>query len=116
MTKSLFPALKPYSDRIRSSLRSRRVLLLFLFPVVVYLISRIYENELTSLIMPLFPVEDDKSFGFYKDFVRLTFNEILWLSFFMFLAWATYVYGHGPDSLQSVERRVVNRSAFFAGT
>ena len=115
MTKFLFPALKPYPDRIISSIRSPRVLLFFLIPLGAYLIARIYENEFTSLLIPLFPVEDDKSFGFYKDFVRLSFNEMLWLSFFLFLAWATYVYGRGPDSLQSVDSRVVNRAAFFAG-
>jgi len=115
MTKSLSPTLKPNPDRILSSIRSPWVLVFFLLPLAVYFISRIYENELTSLIIPLFPIEADKSFGFYKDFVRLCFNEMLWLSFFLLLVWAFYVYGRGPDSLHAIENHVVHRAAFYSG-
>ena len=88
--------------------------MLFLIPVIAYWIFRVYENDLTELIIPLFPVEDDKSFGFYQDFLRLCFNEMLWLSLFLLSAWSIYVYGRGPDSFHGIENRVIHRAAHYA--
>lgn len=114
MVKFLFPALRSYPRTLSTSIRSRWIPALFLIPLVAYFVLRIYEDQLTHLIIPLFPVEDDKSFGFYQDFLRLCFNEMLWLSFFLLSAWAIYVYGSGPHSLQLVERRVLDRAVLSA--
>ena len=114
MVKFFFPALKSYPRTLSTSIKSRWIPALFLIPLVVYFIFRIYENELTELIIPLFPVEDDKSFGFYQDFLRLCFNEMLWVSFFLLSAWSIYVYGPGPDSFRGVESRVIDRSLLSA--
>jgi hypothetical protein len=62
----------------------------------------------------LFPVEPDKSFGFYRDFLRLCFSEMLWLSFFLLMAWYIYVFGHGSGHLASLESRVIDHATLFA--
>src|SRR5688500_12643244 len=68
-------------------IRSRWVLLLLILPLGVYIAYRLLEQEATRLIIPFFPREQDKSFGFYQDFLRLCFNELLWITFFFFVAW-----------------------------
>ena len=92
MVKFFLPALRRYPQAMSASIRSRWVPVLFLLPLLLYWLLRSAETELTNLIIPLFPVEEDKSFTFYKDFVRLCLNEMLWLSFFLLLAWIAYVY------------------------
>jgi hypothetical protein len=68
-------------------IRSRWVLLLFILPAGIYIAYRLLEYEATRFIIPFFPREQDKSFGFYQDFLRLCFNELLWISLFFFVAW-----------------------------
>lgn len=81
-----------YSDTILTSMKSRWVPWLFTIPVTLYLVFRLFETELTHLIIPLFPEEADKAFGFYRDFLRLCLNEMLWLSLFLLMGWAILVY------------------------
>lgn len=82
----------PVSSRNLERIKSPWVPLLFLAPLLAFLVFRIYETELTALIIPLFPDEADKSFGFYRDFLELCFNEMLWQSMFLLMAWAILVY------------------------
>ena len=114
MVKFFFSAFKSYPGTLSTSIRSRWIPALFLVPLIAYFIFRIYENELTGLIIPLFPVEEDKSFGFYQDFLRLCFNEMLWLSFYLLSAWCIYVSGPGPGFLRGMESRVIDRSLLSA--
>jgi hypothetical protein len=51
--------------------------LLFAFPLIIYGAFRLFEVERTHLIIPLFPKVPDKSFGFYNDFLRFCFHEML---------------------------------------
>lgn len=87
-----FIPLTTYPDSNYHFLRSRWVFLLFLLPVMLYLPLRYFESELTNLIIPFFPIEADKSVGFYRDLLRLCFNEMLWLSLFLLIAWILYTY------------------------
>lgn len=85
----------------------------FLAPLIIYCILIAYEKELTQMIIPLFPVEDDKSFGFYRDFLRLCFNEMLWLTFFLLASCLVYVYSRGVNILTRAERYVLGRARLF---
>lgn len=80
----------PFSKREHVKTRIRSpwfFLLMLLLPCAVYLLGRIFEQSITKLIIPFFPVENDKGYLFYLDFVRLCLNEVLWLSFFCLIAW-----------------------------
>lgn len=92
MVKFFLPAIKNYPEVMSASIRSRWLPVLFLIPLLLYWLLRSAEMEVTRIIIPLFPVEEDKSFTFYQDFVRLCLNEMLWLSFFLAVAWIAYVY------------------------
>ena len=90
------------------------MLLFFLAPLILYIVLRAFERELTELIIPLFPVEDDKSFGFYRDFLRLCFNEILWLTFFLFASWLVYIYTPITSAVTRREGHLIQRATLSA--
>ena len=96
-----------------TSIKSKWIPFAFLLPVLLYLILRAFEIELTHMIIPYFPVEEDKSFGFYHDFVRLCLNEMLWLSLFLIMAWMAYVYGSVADIFGKLEDYVLRRAALY---
>lgn len=91
MFKFFIPlAAYPYSND--HAQRARRVTWLFLLPVILYILLRLFEDELTALIIPFFPVESDKSVGFYRDLIRLCSNELLWITFFLLTTWVLHHY------------------------
>ena len=109
----------PYSDTILTSMKSRWVPWLFTIPVILYLVFRTFETELTHLIIPLFPDEADKAFGFYRDFLRLCLNEMLWLSLFLLMGWTILVYVPIRAVMTRIEglflaRSVLNTSVILA--
>lgn len=90
---SKFPVpLQAYPDANIQVQRARWLALLFVIQVILYILLRSFESELTSLVIPFFPAEADKSVGFYRDLVRLCANEFLWLSLFLLATWAVYAY------------------------
>jgi hypothetical protein len=66
--------------------------LLILFPLAIYSLYLANEQRLLSFIMSLFPREADKSIGFYRDFLKLVFGEMLWITGFFILAWIIVAY------------------------
>jgi hypothetical protein len=66
--------------------------LLILFPLAIYGLYLTNEQRLLSFIMSLFPREADKSVGFYRDFLKLVFGEMLWITGFFTLVWIIVAY------------------------
>lgn len=84
------PALR--YEFLKSRIKTPWFLLVALIPFTLYWIGRRFEVDITTAIIPLFPFEADKGFSFYQDFVRLSLNEILWLTFFFLLTWLFFVW------------------------
>lgn len=80
-----------------------------------YLLFLQFEGELTRAIIPLFPDEPDKSFGFYRDFLRLCFQEMLWVSFFFLLAWFIGCYVPLSQIMKRIERHIKRRQRIYLG-
>lgn len=85
------------------------MLLLFLIPPALYVILKGFETDLTRLIIPYFPEEPDKSFGFYRDFVRLCLNEMLWVSFFGLTTVVLFTYFPIDQAFAYINRHLVRR-------
>ena len=113
MLKSILPALKDSSQSVLMS-KSKWLFLLFLIPLVTYFFLRIFEDELTSFIIPFFPEESDKSFGFYRDLLRLCSNEMLWLSLFVFLTVALLLFSQLPSILARVNKQISERAGRYS--
>jgi hypothetical protein len=60
---------------------------LFAIPVVAYLFFLLFDDSILAITLPYFPDEPDKSVGFYRDLLHLAFQEIVWYTGFLFLAW-----------------------------
>ena len=101
------------SDTILTRIKSKRVPYLFVIPLCLYLVFRAFETELTNFIIPLFPDEPDKSFGFYRDFLRLCFNEMLWLSLFLLTAWVIIMYVPLRDVMTRIEDHFMARPVVY---
>ena len=112
MAKFFIPSI-PYSDTILTSIKSRWVPYVFILPLGLYFIFRIFETELTLFIIPLFPNEPDKSFGFYRDFLRLCFNEMLWLSLFLLIAWLMLLLVPITRVMSWIENHYMRRSRVY---
>ncbi len=113
MVKFFLPAIKRYPQVMSASIRSKWVPVLFLLPLLLYGLLRGAELEVTRMIIPLFPVEEDKSFAFYQDFVRLCLNEMLWLTFFLVVAWVIYVYWPVSRIFKGVETHTLTFYSFL---
>lgn len=112
--KSILFRLKPKSA-LASSPGSKQVLLLFLIPLILYYVLRTFETDLTSLIIPYFPDEPDKSFGFYRDFLRLCFNEMLWLSFFGLVTVILFIYAPLNEIFTRMDQQLAGRVGLYTG-
>lgn len=87
MDRSLLASLGNCQPTIITSLKSRWTPFVLLIPVAAYVLFRLFEEEATTFVIPLFPDEADKSRGFYNDMLHLWFNEMLWWSGFLLLSW-----------------------------
>lgn len=96
-----------------SAPRSKWFLILFLLPFLLYLLLRNFERNLTDFIIPYFPVEPDKSYGFYRDLVRLCLNEMLWLSFFLLLAVVLFIYVPLSRTMNVIDQHLVGRPRLY---
>lgn len=54
-------------------------------PVAAFSVLIIFEREIVTLLMTLFPPSRLQGFAYYQDFVYLTRTEFLWLGFFFLL-------------------------------
>lgn len=111
--KPLLTALRLYPESTLR-LKAKWILILFLIPPVLYIILRSFETELTHFIIPYFPEEPDKSVAFYRDFVRLCLNEMLWWSLFLLLSLILFVYVPVADIFVRINDRIKGRSAGYA--
>jgi hypothetical protein len=112
MVKFFTPSVS-YPDAIVTSIKAKWAPWLLIVPLGVYFVFRAFEAELTHFIIPFFPDEPDKSFGFYRDFLRLCFNEILWLSFFLLMTWVFLVHVPIRDIMSTVEDRFLARASIY---
>jgi 4-amino-4-deoxy-L-arabinose transferase-like glycosyltransferase len=112
MLKSILPALEDTSKSVLMP-KSKWLFLLFLVPLLSYILLRAFETELTHLVIPLFPEEPDKSFGFYRDLVRLCSNEMLWLSLFLFVTVALLLYAPLWSLIARVNSQLLERAGFY---
>lgn len=113
MVKYFIPVIRSDPRSIVQIVKSKWIALFFLLPLIAYLIFRLFEAELTYFIIPFFPAEPDKSFGFYNDFLRLCFHEMLWYSFFLLTSWILFTYVPLHTVISSVEKRLLARSGFY---
>ena len=113
MVKPFFPALTTHSTAIVSSIRSKRAPLILLIPVTCYFLFRLFETGLTHFIIPLFPDEADKSYGFYNDFLHLCFNEVLWFSFFMLIGWIMLIYVPLERVISKIQNHIITRKSIY---
>lgn len=86
---------------------------MFCLPVILYFILRTFEVDLTHLIIPYFEPEPDKSFGFYRDFLRLCFNEMLWLSFFGLVTLILLIYVPMTETFTWIDRQTAGRTGLI---
>ena len=111
--KPLLTELRLYPES-RLRLKAKWILTLFLIPPILYIILRSFETELTHFIIPYFPEEPDKSFAFYRDFLRLCFNEMLWWSLFLLLSIILFLYVPIADIFLRINARIKERSTAYA--
>lgn len=78
------------SYRIALKRSSRWALFAILPAVALAIILMIFRESVLVAIVPFFPLEADKSDGFYSDLLTLWASEILWLSGFALLAWIIF--------------------------
>lgn len=113
MFKSILPVLED-SSKWALMPKAKWLLLLFLVPLLLYIVLRAFETELTYIVIPLFPEESDKSFGFYRDLVRLCSNELLWLSLFLFLTVAFLLFLPLSSFIIRVSNQLPERAGLFS--
>ncbi|HEY0656327.1 MAG TPA: glycosyltransferase family 39 protein [Chryseosolibacter sp.] len=93
-----------YDNAVRKSIKWRWFPILIITLILGYIVLRIAEPQILSFLMAALPVEPDKSTRFYLDFLRLLFNEILWLAGFLGIAWLFVVYDPFSSTVRAVER------------
>jgi hypothetical protein len=94
---------KYYDNAVRKSIKSRWFPILIIGLVLLYILLRLTEAEILTFVMGFFTTEPDKSTGFYLDFVRLVYNEILWLAAFLAVAWVYVVYNPFSSTVKKIE-------------
>jgi hypothetical protein len=114
MTKTSFLDFRIQTAFIKKSLKSRWFPFLVFIPLVIYGIYVLLEDQLVSFIISLFPVEKDKSYFFYSDFLHIIFTELLWLSAFFMLAWILVIYAPLPQWFHKSEYVLRSRANVFA--
>lgn len=98
---------------LKNSFRSKWLALLIVLPIASYVMYLFNRDAWVAGIMTLFPIEKDKSVAFYADFLNLIFDEMLWLSVFVFVAWALYVYVPLNKIFHGIEWRLVKYRNVF---
>ena len=72
-------------NSIKSGWITLSLILLILIPVATFSILMLFEMEIASLLMELFPPSQRQGIVFFQDLVYLARTEILWLGFFFLL-------------------------------
>lgn len=114
MTKTSLLENKYYDNSVRKSIKWRWFPLLVIGLVLLYILFRVAEPALLTFVMGFFSKEPDKSTGFYLDFIRLMFNEILWLAGFLTVAWLYVVYNPFSSTFKSVENSLLRNTRLAA--
>jgi hypothetical protein len=104
----------PFPLVVRNSIRSKWIALLVLLPLALFFLSRIYEPQLARFVESVLPKEPDKSYAFYQDFVRLCSTELLWITFYLAIAWLIGVYIPLFKIAAPVERSVIDKHRLYA--
>src|SRR5687768_16126170 len=85
-----------YQTSIKNSIKSSWftwwVLSLILFPLGLFSLLIIFENEIAGLIMTLYPPGEDQGISFYQDYVHIARMEVLWTGLFFLLCLVLFAY------------------------
>jgi hypothetical protein len=93
-----------YDNAVRKSIKWRWFPILIVVLVASFILLSIAEPLILPVVAKLFPKEPDKSTAFYQDFLRLIFNELLWIAGFLSVAWLFVVYNPFSSTVQHAER------------
>jgi hypothetical protein len=107
MIKTSLLANNYFDNSVRKSIKWRWFPILIASLVLLYTVCRFAEPQILALVIKAFPKEPDKASAFYLDFVRLVFNEILWLAGFLGLAWIYVVYDPFSSTISQIEKASV---------
>lgn len=88
--KSSFLSNQSSQLSIEEKLKSNWLLIFLLFPILVYVSFRLFEEQVLGYSLRFFPQEPDKTIGFYRDLLHLGFTEMLWYTGFFLLAWVIW--------------------------
>ncbi len=107
MIKTSILESKYYDNAVRKSIKTRWFPILIIGLVALHLLFRLTEGKFLAFIVGVFPQEHDKSTAFYQDFLRLLFNEILWIAAFLAVAWFYVVNNAFSSTIRGVEHSLV---------
>lgn len=107
---------KYYDNTVRKSIKSRWFPVLIVGLVLLHISLRLAEPYILTFVMGFFTSEPDKSTEFYLDFIRLIFNEILWLAGFLAVAWLYVVYNPFSSAVRGAENILLGNTRLTAST
>jgi hypothetical protein len=114
MIKSSILDFRTYQISFKNSVKSKWTPLLILFPVALYLFYRIFESQVLAELVAIMPNDPEKSIGFYKDLLWLTFNEVLWLTGYFAFAWLFVLYMPLFKLAQAIEHQFLDHHHLIA--
>jgi hypothetical protein len=114
MIKTSILDFRSYQVSIKNSVKSKWTSLLILFPAALYVLYLIFEPEIVSAAVSIFPMDAEKSVGFYRDLIWLAVNETLWIAGYFALAWVFAVYLPVFKTAQRIETALINRQTLYA--
>ncbi|HEY0741881.1 MAG TPA: glycosyltransferase family 39 protein [Chryseosolibacter sp.] len=107
---------KYYDNAVRKSIKSRWFPVFIVGLILIHILFRLAEPQILSFVSGVFPVEPYKSTAFYLDFVKLIFNEVLWIAGFLAVAWLYVVYDPFSSTVRSFEQTILGNTTAAAAT
>jgi hypothetical protein len=114
MIKASILDFRSYQVSLKNSVKSKWTSLLILFPAALYFLYLFFDSEIVAAMVSVFPMDAEKSVGFYRDLIWLSVNETIWITGYFALAWVLAVYLPVFRAAQRVEIVFLNRQAVYA--
>jgi hypothetical protein len=92
MFRASIIGIREYQTYLKSSLKSFRALLLFVFPFCLFFLLNYFNAEIAAFIQSVFVASADRGMVYYSDLVSLAAWEILWVTFFFLLTWVLILF------------------------
>lgn len=106
---------KYYDNAVRKSIKSRWFPLLIVGLILLYVFFQLAETQILHGVSAVFRPEPYKSTIFYLDFVRLIFNEVLWVAGFLAVAWLYVIYDPFSSTVRSFDNALLGNPNIAAG-